>query len=197
MGAAIAYFTLLEGLFGETVGKAVVGLRVTDQEGRRAGWRAVLVRNVLRVVDSFPGVYLVGALVARFSPLHQRIGDRVAGTLVVRARAAVGPTLTDEQRRRRLGVVLGVVGLFIASCAAFFYLGRPPIVLDNTARLGQFPGGRVVTYRHGTAQLHGGSVTYPVTYTLAGSGKACSATITLYWRGFPQGWTMGSGESRC
>jgi uncharacterized RDD family membrane protein YckC len=91
--AAIMYFALLEGLFGDTVGKAVVGIRVTDLNGRPASWRAVVIRNVLRVIDYLPGFYLVGALVAGFSPRRQRIGDHLAGTLVVPNRAAVGPGL--------------------------------------------------------------------------------------------------------
>ena len=195
--AAIAYFALLEGLFGDTVGKAVVGIRVTGLNGRPAGWRAVVIRNVLRLVDSFPGFYLVGALVARFSPRRQRIGDRLAGTLVVPTRAAVGPGLSAEQRRRRLAVLLGVMGLFVAGCAGFAYWGRPPIALGEAAQRGAFPGGRVTTFYHGAAEWAGGSVTYPVTYTLAGSGKGCAGRITLHWYGFLGGWQMSSGETNC
>src|SRR5437899_9115226 len=97
--AAIAYFSLLEGLFGDTLGKALVGIKVTDLTGRPAGWRAVLIRNIFRVIDSFPGFYLLGALVARFSARRQRIGDNVAGTLVVPARVVVGPGLSGQARR--------------------------------------------------------------------------------------------------
>ncbi len=42
--AAIMYFALLEGLFGDTVGKAVLGIGVTDLNGRPASWRAVVIR---------------------------------------------------------------------------------------------------------------------------------------------------------
>src|SRR5947208_1145253 len=149
--AAIAYFSLLEGLFGDTLGKAVVGINVTDLMGRPAGWRAVLIRNTLRVIDSFPGFYLVGALVARFSPRRQRIGDHVAGTLVVPARAVVGPGLSAQSRRRRVAVLLAIMIAFAASCFAFAYYGRPPIVLDNIAPVGQFPVGPVANYQSGPA----------------------------------------------
>jgi uncharacterized RDD family membrane protein YckC len=195
--AAIAYFAVLEGLFGQTVGKAVVGIRVTDLAGGRIGWRAALIRNIFRLVDSFPGVYLVGVLVARFSARRQRWGDQVAHTIVVPSRVATGPHLTEEQRRRRVGFVLGVMALFIAGSAAFSYYGRPAIALGNAARLAQLSGGRVASLRHGPAQWNGGSVTYPVTYTLAGSGKTCTGLVTLYWDGFLESWHMGNEEANC
>ena len=196
-GAAIAYFSLLEGLFGDTLGKALVGIKVTDLTGRPAGWRAVLIRNVLRIVDSFPGFYLVGAPVARFSPRRQRIGDHIAGTLVVPARVVVGPGLSAQSRRRRVAVLLTIMIAFAGSCFAFAYYGRPPIVLANIAHDGQFPGGPVANYQHGPARWSGGSVTYPVTYRLAGSGKQCSGEITLIWHGFPGGWQEGTATSTC
>jgi len=197
-GAAIVYFSLLEGLFGDTLGKALVGIKVTDLTGRPAGWRAVFIRNVLRIVDSFPGFYLVGALVARVSPRGQRIGDHLAGTLVVPARVVVGPGLSAPSRRRRVAVLLAIMIAFAASCFAFAYYGRPPIVLDNIAHEGQFPGGpAVANYQHGPARWSGGSVTYPVTYTLAGSGKQCTGEVTLSWHGFPTGWQEDSATSTC
>ena len=195
--AAIAYFSLLDGAFGMTVGKAIVGLRVADRQGRPPGWRAVLTRNGLRVIDWIPAFYLLGALVARFSAHRQRIGDPLAGTLVVPTWAAVGPGLTAEQRRQGQGFMLGVVGVFLAACAAFSYFGRPPIVLGNLARAGQFPGGLVASYQQGPAQWRGGSVTFPVTYTLISTGKTCTATITLDWHGFVESWQMSRAESRC
>ena len=195
--AAIAYFSLLEGLFGDTLGKALVGIKVTDLTGRPAGWRAVLIRNIFRVIDSFPGFYLLGALVARFSARHQRIGDHVARTLVVPARVVVGPGLSAQARRRRVAVLLAVIVAFTASCFAFAYFGRPPIVVDNLAHSGQLPGGPVANYQHGPARWNDGSVTYLVVYTLAGSGTHCTGEITLVWRGFPTGWQENSGTSTC
>jgi len=58
---AIGYYVLLEGLFGQTVGKAAVGIRVTGLDGHRAAAQQILVRNVLRVIDWFPGFYFLGA----------------------------------------------------------------------------------------------------------------------------------------
>lgn len=80
----LAYFIILEGVFGATPGKLVVGIRVAGADGARAGFRSVLIRNLLRVVDAV-GVYLVGGLVALLTRRRQRLGDLAAGTVVVRA----------------------------------------------------------------------------------------------------------------
>lgn len=194
--AAIGYFALFEGLFGQTPGKAIVGIRVTDLRGRRASWRAVLIRNVLRVIDSFPSVYVVGVLIARYSVRRQRLGDHVAGTIVVPIRVAAEAQLSQAERQRGLRIVVAVTGLFIVGCAAFSYYGRPPIVIGNAARLGQLPGGRVGSYSLGAAQWKGSSITYPIQYTLT-SGKNCAGQVTLGWHGFFESWQLSSEEGSC
>jgi uncharacterized RDD family membrane protein YckC len=193
---AIGYFGLFEGLFGQTPGKAIVGIRVTDLGGRRAGWRAVLIRNVLRLIDSFPAVYLVGALIACFSVRRQRLGDHVAGTIIVPIRVAADAQLSPAERQRGLRIVVAVIILFIVGAAAFSYFGRPPIVVGNAARLGQLPGGRVGSYSLGEAQWKGSSVTYPIQYRLT-SGKNCTGQVTLEWHGFFEGWQLSSEEGSC
>lgn len=81
----MAYFTLLEGLWGgQTLGKKLLRLRVVRQEdGGPVELSTALVRNLLRLVDGQLG-YLVGAILVWRSPLRQRLGDRVAHTLVVK-----------------------------------------------------------------------------------------------------------------
>jgi uncharacterized RDD family membrane protein YckC len=76
------YYWLLEGICGATLGKAIVGLRVRDKSGARCGLKPSLIRNVLRIIDAL-GVYLLGFFVAVFSGLRQRLGDHLAGTVVV------------------------------------------------------------------------------------------------------------------
>jgi uncharacterized RDD family membrane protein YckC len=78
------YYWLCEGLFGRTLGKSILGLSVRLKDGRPCTLSSSLVRNLLRVVDGI-GVYLVGFLVAILSASRQRLGDRVARTLVVAA----------------------------------------------------------------------------------------------------------------
>jgi uncharacterized RDD family membrane protein YckC len=75
------YFVVLEATLGATVGKFVVGVRVRTMAGGRIGWAASLVRNLLRAVDVC--VFCVGALLILTSPRRQRLGDCVAGTVVL------------------------------------------------------------------------------------------------------------------
>lgn len=78
------YFAVQEiAMDGRTVGKRVVGLRVVARDGAAAGAGAVLVRNLVRTVDVLVGVLLMG-----LDPLARRLGDRLAGTLVVHQRPA-------------------------------------------------------------------------------------------------------------
>ena len=81
----LAYFVLLEGAFGATVGKLVLGIRVRALDGTRIGFGAAAIRNVARVVDGFPYFipYLVGAIAVSRSETDQRLGDRWGKTVVV------------------------------------------------------------------------------------------------------------------
>jgi uncharacterized RDD family membrane protein YckC len=78
-----AYYVVMETAFGGTLGKLLVGLRVVNTQGCSITLREALVRNAMRIVDGL-FVYLIGAISAWSSPLHQRLGDRLAGTVVVR-----------------------------------------------------------------------------------------------------------------
>jgi uncharacterized RDD family membrane protein YckC len=81
---SVVYFTLMEGFFGATVGKFATGIRVVREDGTKADVGAALIRNVLRIVDGL-FLYLVGAILVWTSPTKQRLGDRVAKTVVVEA----------------------------------------------------------------------------------------------------------------
>lgn len=89
-----AYYVVLEGAFGRTLGKWAAGIRVVDGEGRAPGFRRSLIRNALRMVDGLPALNLIGIVLVMTSPERARFGDRVAGTRVVHERgrpAAAGP----------------------------------------------------------------------------------------------------------
>lgn len=88
------YFVAWEAWKGATLGKMALGLRVVTVGGRPIGFSAAALRNVLRAADSLPLCYVVGFVAMLFSPRFQRLGDLVAGTMVViadrqRAAAAV------------------------------------------------------------------------------------------------------------
>ncbi|MHC4080829.1 MAG: RDD family protein [Planctomycetota bacterium] len=82
----IAYFVLLEGFFGATIGKGIVRVRVVGTDGGRITVAQSAVRNALRVVDSLPALNVVGIVLILTSPEKARFGDRVARTRVIRAR---------------------------------------------------------------------------------------------------------------
>src|SRR5205807_7961034 len=123
------YFSAQEALFGATWGKLVAGVCVVDVDGRRPTPGAVLVRNVLRLLDYWPLFYVVGGIAAMTSPSRQRLGDRVARTLVVRAESAVRVHRSRGEARRRLAALacalsrLGGFRLRFACCV------RRPVVI--------------------------------------------------------------------
>ncbi len=78
-----AYFAGTEiAMGGRTPGKRIIGLRVVTRGGGTAGVGALLTRNLIRVVDVIVGVPLMA-----IDPLARRLGDRLAGTVVIHDRA--------------------------------------------------------------------------------------------------------------
>lgn len=68
---------------GQTPGKRMLRLRVLMRDGLPVGWGPSLLRNLLRFVDGLPFAYTVGLVATLLSRDFQRVGDLVAGTLVV------------------------------------------------------------------------------------------------------------------
>lgn len=91
------YYVLWEGLRdGQTPGKRLFGLRVVRDGGLAVDLAASAARNLVRVMDMQPGfVFGVGLVSAALSAQSRRLGDYVAGTIVVRERALV-PSRTDD-----------------------------------------------------------------------------------------------------
>src|SRR5919198_3920072 len=71
---------------GRTPGKRLNGLRVVRVDGSPVTFFTSAIRNVLRLVDILPGLYLVGIVTILVTRQNQRLGDVAAGTLVVRER---------------------------------------------------------------------------------------------------------------
>jgi uncharacterized RDD family membrane protein YckC len=86
----IGYFIFSEMLFnGRTLGKRAAGLRVVKVGGQPVGFWSSLLRNLVRLVDMQLGLtYLVGSVLILATNRNQRLGDLLAGTLVVRDRVA-------------------------------------------------------------------------------------------------------------
>jgi uncharacterized RDD family membrane protein YckC len=68
---------------GQTLGKRLLRLRVTDVRGLQLQFSQIVIRNLLRFVDSLPLFYLVGGLACLINRRAQRLGDFVANTIVV------------------------------------------------------------------------------------------------------------------
>ena len=68
---------------GQTIGKKMLRLRVMDEQGLRLRFSQIVIRNLLRAVDSLPGLYLIGGLMTLFSRRAQRLGDVAANTIVI------------------------------------------------------------------------------------------------------------------
>lgn len=79
----IAYYIVMEAMFGATVGKMACGMKVLKTDGSSMDWNASMIRNILRIIDGL-FVYLIGAILVWTSPLRQRLGDRAAHTVVVK-----------------------------------------------------------------------------------------------------------------
>jgi uncharacterized RDD family membrane protein YckC len=80
----LAYFTLLEAIWnGQTPGKKLTKIRVVREDGRPITFQESLIRNILRLVDG-QVCYLVGAILVWRSPRKQRLGDRIAHTVVIK-----------------------------------------------------------------------------------------------------------------
>jgi uncharacterized RDD family membrane protein YckC len=106
VGIAIAMYTVLyfiisigygmafEWLWrGQTVGKKILRLRVVDAEGLKLQFHQIVMRNLLRFVDSLPFFYVIGGVSCWFSKRFQRLGDIAANTIVVRMPKIAEPDL--------------------------------------------------------------------------------------------------------
>jgi uncharacterized RDD family membrane protein YckC len=94
------YFALFEAFSnGRTPGKRVAKIRVIHQSGRGINFVESLARNLVRYVDSLPSFYAVGIVVIFLSRRNQRLGDMVAGTLVVRDRQVDSPHWGESASR--------------------------------------------------------------------------------------------------
>lgn len=81
------YFTLFEAFWnGRTPGKRAAKIRVIHRSGRAMSFLESLARNLVRFIDYLPGFYAVGVVAIFVSKQNQRLGDMVAGTLVVHDR---------------------------------------------------------------------------------------------------------------
>jgi uncharacterized RDD family membrane protein YckC len=91
------YFALFEWLWnGQTPGKLWLRLRVIREDGRPVTFWEAGARNLLRLFDMMPfPFYSIGLVSVFASARDQRVGDFVAGTVVVRERETEAPTFAE------------------------------------------------------------------------------------------------------
>ena len=91
------YFAFFEWIWnGQTPGKRWLKLRVIREDGRPITFWEAAVRNLLRSFDMMPlPFYSVGLISVFSSTRDQRVGDMVAGTVVVREREAEAPAFSQ------------------------------------------------------------------------------------------------------
>ncbi|QBD79862.1 RDD family protein [Ktedonosporobacter rubrisoli] len=198
---AFAYFFLFELILGQTPGKSLCGLMVVDLNGQRLTLRTALIRNLLRYVDAFPGFYLVGGIVMLNTSQRQRLGDIVAGTLVVRRSSVPTPTLTTGLGKTEK-LVAAVCLLVLFACACYGYFTRPARVIDEMSITQNPVFGDAPMLPH-TLKLANpswgiGTVTYPIEYKVreADGIHACHGQIELHFNPIG-GWGLPSGNTNC
>jgi uncharacterized membrane protein SpoIIM required for sporulation/uncharacterized RDD family membrane protein YckC len=125
--AVLVYFLVTWGYFlffealnrGQTPGKKWTGIRVLRDDGLPVGWRESALRNLVRAADILPPpAWIVGGLAIILSTNGKRLGDLLAGTIVVTHDAQLEPTqrtsrwgaawiVKVEKGRSRQGMMIG------------------------------------------------------------------------------------------
>ena len=92
-----SYFAFFEWIWnGQTPGKRWLKLRVIREDGRPVTFWEAAVRNLVRSLDMMPApFYSIGLISVFVSASDQRVGDMVAGTVVVREREAEAPAFAQ------------------------------------------------------------------------------------------------------
>ena len=105
-GAVLFYFLLYWGYYslfeafwnGQTPGKRLLKIRVIKDSGRQITFFEALARNLLRVIDMLPSFYLIGVITMLCNKEQKRLGDLVAGTIVVHERSDEQPLMSHTSR---------------------------------------------------------------------------------------------------
>jgi uncharacterized RDD family membrane protein YckC len=98
------YFAFFETIWnGRTPGKRWTNLRVITDSGRPLDTQRAILRNLIRIVDALPTLYAVGIVTSLISSQNKRVGDYVAGTVVIHEKPLQGgPLLWDAPTTHQL-----------------------------------------------------------------------------------------------
>jgi uncharacterized RDD family membrane protein YckC len=124
------YFALFEAFWnGQTPGKRLAKIRVIKDSGRQITLFEALARNLIRIIDALPSFYFVGIISMLCNKQQKRLGDFVAGTVVVHEKISVQPLLGHNSRSITSAVYPQPLPEFVPRAGAF----QPPA--DALARL--------------------------------------------------------------
>jgi len=115
----VGYFVLMYGYFilfetiwnGQTPGKRLTHIRVIKDSGQPITAIDAVGRNLLRIIDQLPFAYGIGVLSAWISLQSKRLGDFVAGTVVVHEKALEGAPPQWDTAVRSAGHNYGAIRL--------------------------------------------------------------------------------------
>jgi uncharacterized RDD family membrane protein YckC len=185
------YFFIQEACFSRTIGKRLLGLVVVDSAGHPITLRAAFLRNLLRFIDAFPFLYLLGGIIMALMPQRQRIGDLIAHTLVV-SNISV-PAFRTSMPRGAVRLASAICLLFLIAGVIFGYFVRPAQVIGEMRFTHQAPfdDESMTALTLGSPSWGVGTVRYPVQYSdqVDGTTFACQGEIVmdflpvLGWRG--------------
>jgi uncharacterized RDD family membrane protein YckC len=103
-GIIFGYYIVFELLWnGQTPGKRVMGLRAIRENGYPLRAGDAVVRNLVRLVDSLPTLYMVGLVTMLLNSRSKRLGDFAAGTIVVRERQTTDHPAARASASRQRG----------------------------------------------------------------------------------------------
>jgi uncharacterized RDD family membrane protein YckC len=157
---SVLYCAILEWLWrGQTVGKRLLGLRVVEASGLKLEPAQVVVRNLMRFIDFLPLFYLVGVITCVLNSRRQRLGDIVAGTVVVRA-----PKLSEPDLEQLRGGKYNSLAEQRHLAARLRHKVSPEVAqlaFEAVLRRGELePGSRLLLF-HELADYFRGVVVYP------------------------------------
>jgi uncharacterized RDD family membrane protein YckC len=93
-----SYYVIFEILWnGQSPGKRLAGIRTVRSNGAPITLSESAIRNLVRLVDFFPGLYSMGVIVMFIDLKSRRLGDFAAGTVVVHERTPVSLDVLGKQ----------------------------------------------------------------------------------------------------
>ncbi|MCP4136815.1 MAG: RDD family protein [bacterium] len=105
------YFVFFEVIMeGQTPGKRAMKIRVIKASGEHLDFETIVVRNLLRAVDGFPGIPIMGGIIALIDKRSRRLGDIAGNTIVVNEinfnlkEPNFSVTFSQEERGKRITI---------------------------------------------------------------------------------------------